>query len=144
MEATAHTLDLTVNSVFTLADHFRELKEKKETLEDALKKLNAEIESVEEQLANEMINEENSKFTRRGKTFYLTEKLHVSALADRRDELHRWLKENNYGAMVKEYVFPSTLKGFVKEQLEENDGLPEAIEGCISYFKRPAIGMRKS
>lgn len=143
MEATAHALDVAVNPVFTLADLFRELKEKKETLEDDLKKLNAEIESVEEQLADQMITEENSSFTRKGKTFYLTEKLFVNSIADKRDDLHSWLKKNGFQDLVKETVHPSTLKGFVKEQLEENEELPEDIRDCISYFKKPGIGMRK-
>lgn len=144
MEATAKNFNVAINDIFTLADRYRELKEHKDSLEDVMKKLNAEIESVEEQLANQMITEENSKFTRRDKTFYLTEKLYVSSLADMREDLYKGLRENGLGDMVKEYVFPSTLKGFVKEQLEENDELPEWAKNCVRYFKRPAIGMRKS
>ena len=143
MEATAQNLNTSINDIFTLADLYRELKERKETLEDVMKKLNAEIESMEEQLANQMITEENSKFTRRDKTFYLTEKLYVSSLADRREDLYRGLRENGLGDMVKEYVFPSALKGLVREQLEEADEPPDWIKNCISYYKKPAIGMRK-
>lgn len=144
MGEAAQVLELQVNPIFQLADHLRALKEQKDTLEDALKAVNIEIERTDEQLAGEMINEENQNFSRKGKTFYLTEKLHVHSLADKRDDLHGWLKGNGYADMVKETVHPGTLKGFVKEQLEENDELPEGIKDCISYVKRPSVGIRKS
>jgi len=143
VEATAQNFNVAINDIFTLADLYRELKERKETLEDVMKKLNAEIESAEEQLASQMITEETSKFTRRDKTFYLTGKLYVSSLADMREALYKGLKENGLGDMVKEYVFPSALKGLVREQLEESDELPDWIKNCVSYYKKPAIGMRK-
>lgn len=139
----ARILDASTNSVFILADTYRKLREKKSDLEDAIKKLNADIELVEEQLTDLMITEENSKFTRRDKTFYLTEKLYVSSLADKREKLYQGLRDNGMGDMVKEYVFPSALKALVREQLEESDALPPWMEDCISYFRKPAIGMRK-
>ncbi|OPY59139.1 MAG: hypothetical protein A4E55_00356 [Pelotomaculum sp. PtaU1.Bin035] len=141
---TAQALEVQVNPIFQLADKFRALKERKDELEDALKAVNAEIEQIDEQLAQEMINEENQNFSRRGKTFYLTEKLYVHSIAEKRDELHKGLKENGFADMVRETVFPSTLKGFVKEQLEENDELPEWAAECISYVKRPSVRMRKA
>ena len=146
MEATAHVLDLTPpksdNPVFVLAELYQSLKEKKDSLEAVLKDLNKQIEATEEQLANEMITEENSKFTRRGKTFYLTEKLYVNSLADMRDDLYKALRANGFQDMVKDYVQPSTLKGLVKEQLAESDELPAWLDGYVSWVKKPAIGMR--
>lgn len=131
------------NPVYALADTFRELKEKKDALEATLKEVNKEIERLEEQFTAEMINEETPKFSRRGKTFYLTEKLYVNSLAAKSADLHKYLREKSLGDMIKETVHPSTLKSYVKELLEEDDELPEGLKECISYLKRPAIGMRK-
>jgi hypothetical protein len=148
MEATAHVLDLTPpqsdNPVFALAKLYKSLKERKDVMEEAMKALNKQIEAAEEQLANEMITEENSKFTLAGKTFYLTEKLYVNSLSDMKDDLYKSLRANGFGDMVKDYVQPSTLKGLVKEQLaeSESDELPAWLDGYVTWFKKPAIGMR--
>lgn len=130
--------------VFTLADRLQSLKEHKKELQDELKAVNAELEEVEQQLAELMINEEMQNFTRNGQTFYLNTRIYANAIADRKEELFAWLKENGYGDLVYETVNANSLAAFVREQLEEADKFPEGLAELVNVFEKTTVGMRKA
>lgn len=69
--------------MFELADMLKAAKERKNELAELTKANNAEIEQLETALAEQMINEEMSRFTRNGQTFYLTDKFFASAVPER-------------------------------------------------------------
>lgn len=50
--------------------------------------------------------------------------MQVSVLAENRTLLQRWLKDNGFGELVVETINSSTLKAFVKEQVNEGNDLP--------------------
>lgn len=50
--------------------------------------------------------------------------MQVSVLAENRMLLQRWLKDNGFGELVVETINSSTLKAFVKEQVNEGNDLP--------------------
>ena len=69
--------------MFELADRLRELREAKDTTEQELKRLNAEIDEVDYQLSELMAESEMQNFTRAGLMFVLTTKTRASATAGR-------------------------------------------------------------
>src|SRR5690606_20261911 len=136
--------DASALMIFELADRLVDLKERKEQLSDELKKLNAEIEETDRQLAELMVSEEIQTFVRNGRTFYLRNEVYVSPVAERRDELIRWFKEHGLGDIVQETVHPRTLSATVKEMLEEDDELPEGLSELINIFEKTTVGLRKA
>lgn len=136
--------DASALMIFELADRLVYLKERKEQLSDLLKKLNAEIEETDRQLAELMVSEEVQTFVRNGKTFYLRNDVYVSPVAERRAELIRWLKEHGLGDIVQETVHPRTLSATIKEMLEESDDLPDGLFNLVNVFEKTTVGLRRA
>jgi len=126
-----------------LADNLKELKEKKDKLEEETKAVNEQIEKTEYQLVQKMINEDTSKFTRHGRTFYLNVRTFASPNPGRKEELFNWLKGNGYGALVKETVNSQSLSSFTKELLEERDELPAGLDELINVYQKNMVAIRK-
>jgi hypothetical protein len=132
-------------TIFELADKLKELKERKKAIEDELKKINAELEATEAELAQAMINEELPSFSRAGTTFYVSTKVYASPLAEKKAELFDTLKQRGYGDLIYETINHNTFSAFIKEQMSENnDQLPEWLNGLVSVYEKTTIGMRKS
>lgn len=132
-------------SILELADKLKELKDKKKALEDELKTLNAEIEVTESELAQQMINEELPSFNRAGTTFYISTKVYASPLADKKAELFEKLKQFGYGSLIYETINNNTFNAFIREQIAENDDqLPEWLNGLVNVYEKTTIGMRKA
>ena len=100
---------------------------------------------LEAALAEFMTLNETQNFTRSGTTFSLTTSTKASAKAGKREELYAALKNAGYGDLVVETVSPSSLSAFVKEQISENnESLPEWLEGLVNVFEKTSISMRKN
>jgi hypothetical protein len=136
--------DLMAEDILGLADGLKELKEYKKRLEEQLKDVNEQIALMEERLAEMMIAEEMQNFTRNGLIFYLSTKIYASAVADRKEELFAWLKENGYGDLVYETVNANSLAAFIREQLEEVEELPEELAKLVNVYEKTTVGMRKA
>ena len=133
------------NDLFALADQLRELKETKKRLEDELKTVGLEIDSVDADLAQRMADAETQNFTRNGTMFCLTSTTRASATAGRKDELFEALREAGYGDLVYETVNANSLSAFVKEQTAENeDVLPQWLDGLVNVFEKTTVGVRKA
>jgi hypothetical protein len=91
-----------------------------------------------------MLEEEMQNFTRNGLIFYLSTKIYASAVADRKEELFAWLKENGYGDLVYETVNANSLAAFIREQLEEVEELPEELAKLVNVYEKTTVGMRKA
>ena len=131
--------------LFALADQLRELKDTKAYAEQELKEITAEIERVDAALAERMISTETQNFTRNGTMFCLTNTTRASAAAGRKDELFAALRGAGYGDLVSETVNANSLSAFVKEQTAENeDVLPEWLDGLVNVFEKTTVGVRKA
>ena len=134
-----------MNDMFELADKLKELRDKKQHLAEEVKKNNAEIEETEYKLSLEMASSETQSFNRSGTLFYLCTKLYASAVKENKAELYEALKNEGYGSLITETVNANSLSAFVKEQMADNDDvLPDWIEGKVNVFDRITIGIRKS
>lgn len=133
------------NTMFELADRLKTLRDEKTNTETHLKEVNAEIENIDFQLASLMAESETQNFTHAGVMFCLTTKTRASATADRKGELYEALRREGYGDLVYETVNANSLSAFVREQISENeDVLPEWLEGLVNIFEKTTVGVRKA
>ncbi len=134
-----------MNDMFELADKLKELRDKKQHLAEETKKNNAEIEETEYKLSLEMASSETQSFNRSGTLFYLCTKLYASAVKENKAELYEALKNEGYGSLITETVNANSLSAFVKEQMADNDDvLPDWLEGKVNVFDKVTVGIRKS
>ncbi len=128
-----------------LADRLKGLKEHKKELESKTKEVNTEIERIEGEMIQLMLEQEVGKFERAGSTFYINTRLFASPVAERKQELYEALKTEGYGDLVQEIVNANSLSAFIKEQMEDNeDQLPEWLEGLVNVYEKNTIGIRRS
>jgi hypothetical protein len=112
------------------AQRFRELKDRKEALNEELKELNAELTLLETTVLPAAMDEnEIEKFTTEGVgTIYTQIKVYASVAKENEERFHAWLRERGHADMIRDYVFPGTLSSFAKEQLENGVELPDFIK----------------
>lgn len=133
------------NRMFELADTLKELKEAKKLAEQEVKDINAKIDEVDYALSELMAESETQSFTRSGTMFYLTTTTRASAVAEKKTDIYNSLKTNGYGDLVYETVNANSLSAFVKEQTSENDDLlPDWLEGLVTVFEKTSVGVRKA
>ena len=130
--------------LFELADQLKDLRDTKKNLEQQLKAINAQLEEKDTTLATAMAESETQNFTRAGTLFCLTTKTRASAQAGRRAELYAALRDRGYGDLVYETVNANSLSAFVKEQMEEQDALPDWLKGLVSVFEKTTVSVRKA
>jgi histidinol-phosphate/aromatic aminotransferase/cobyric acid decarboxylase-like protein len=131
--------------MFELADRLKALRDEKKDTEQRVKELNAALEETDAALAQLMTDTETQNFTRSGTMFCLTNTTRASATADRKDELFEALRAEGYGGLVYETVNANSLSAFVREQISENDDvLPDWLEGLVSVFEKTTVGVRKA
>ena len=133
------------DSMFELAGRLKSLRDEKQEAEQHLKDINAAIEETDYRLATMMAESETQNFTHAGTMFSLTTKTRASATVERKEELFTALRTEGYGDLVYETVNANSLSAFVKEQIAENeDNLPEWLDGLVNVFEKTTVGVRKS
>jgi len=137
-----------MDELLTLADKLRKLRDEKDGLTAALKDINAEIESVTNELSDAMLDAECSNFTRGDKQFILTTTTRWSLETDRKEELYAALKENGYEHLFT--VNTQTLGAFVREQVNETAGesgetrVPDWLCGLVKSYDDVGITMKSA
>lgn len=133
------------HQIFTLADELLALRSQKEALEERVKEINKQIDSVDYRLGELMTENKMRNFTRNGMMFILTTKTRASAVTDAKDDLYTELKARGYGDLVYETINANSLSAFVKEQIEQNDErLPDWLNGLVYVFDKVTVGVRKA
>ena len=134
-----------MTDMFEMADKLKKLKERKAELAEETKANNAEIEQTEYELSQLMAQTETQSFQRAGTLFYLTTKTYASADKEHKDELFDALRNEGYGSLITETVNANSLSAFVKEQMSENDDvLPDWLEGKVNVFDKVTVALRKT
>jgi len=67
--------------------------------------------------------------------------MQTSVLAENRDAFHSWMRENGHGDLVKETVHSSTMKAFIKEQIQNGEEIPDDLVK-VHAFMRASITKR--
>ena len=133
------------NPMLAWAERLKELRDRKNDLEECLKTINAEINIVEEALTNYMDTTGMKSFNHDGTTFSLTTKTRASVKAGFKEILFKALRKTGNGDMITETINANSLSGFVKEQRELHGGeLPEWLEGLVNVFDQITVSVRKA
>ncbi len=121
------------NELTSMVHELRELKDRKEQLEDELKSVNGQIRALAEGKIPEYMEEnEIEKFSVTGVgTVYVQQKVYANVKADDREAFFHWLREHGSADLIKETVHPSTLNAFAKEQLSEGKELPDVLDARL-------------
>lgn len=111
------------------AQRYRELYDRKESLEGELKDVSAELQLLKTDVLPKVMDEnEIEKFTTEGVgTIYTQMKVNAYVKKEDEEKFHAWLREGGNGDLIRDYVFPGTLSSFAKEQIENGVELPDFI-----------------
>ncbi len=124
---------MTSQRMADLAREFKELKERKEGLEDALKNTNKSLKLLRETTIPEYMDDNDiQKVTVDGVgTVYTQTKVYASVLAADREALYEALRESGDEALIKDWVFPATLTAFCKEAMENGQEVPSMVKTAL-------------
>lgn len=126
-----------------LAVEMAALKERIRKGEELLKELKARHDAIrKEELPDTMFaaglvaQTGKGSFTMAdGQKVYLTTDMFVHIASGQRDAFYAWLRNEGHGDLVVDYVHPSTLKAFVKEQMAQGVELPEELIAAHPFLK---------
>ena len=128
-----------------LIDRYIEMNHKKKALEEELEDHKKEMSQVENFILELMLEEgiQNLR-TDKGmayvnKTFAATLKNDVEPL----EAIHEVFEEHGLGHMVKTSINANTLRAYVKEKIESEEGLPEEIEKRIKITEVQHLRVRR-
>lgn len=125
-------------SVVNLAQEMKRLKAEIDELGDRKTQLQKEYDQIRFSKLPDAMDEDGIDQIRiEGVgTVYLTDDINVSVVD--KDNFYNWLGLEGFGDLIKPYIFPQSVKAFVKEQLAEGNELPEGFVK-VSAFTRAAI-----
>lgn len=130
------------NKRFELAGFLKDLRDEKAELEEKVKGINAEIESISQELIADLIENESTGFNYQGHNFTLVIKEYPAAEPEQKDELYRVMKERGFEHLFS--INSNTLSATVKELKASNDDtLPSWLEGLIKVAEKATIQIRK-
>ena len=128
--------------MLSYADRYKELYDRKAALQDELKDLGTEMDSVKASLIASMQENGCEGFNRNGTVFSLVRKEYPSAIPERKGELYEAMRAHGY-----EYLFSinaMTLQGTLKEIKENNgDRFPDWIDPFVRTFEEPNIRIKR-
>ena len=118
-----------------LLEKFSELKEKKKNLDQQLKDVDRELIAVMEVLV-EQFEAEDITQVKSGTLGTFSRRTKVYVNQKDKEKLKRWLRENNYGDIIKEQVNPQVLNALMTDILSSGS-LPE--DAGIEVFLKESI-----
>lgn len=129
-------------------EQYEELLARKDELKDLTKANNEAIDSLKEDISNEMIDEEVTQIAVGGKSYSLVDKVRYAKLGDAKlaakgIDFFDVLRGQGYGDLIKETVNANTLSSTMAAAAEENGGeLPEELSEIVSKFEYTDINRR--
>lgn len=132
-------------NIMELADQYIAYDQHVKELDEELKVAKAAREETMTALAEQMADMELQSLNKSGKTLYLSETVSVTVPAACKESLMNALIEQGYGDMIKPNVSSQTLTALVKELSGDEDvTVPEWLEGIVTLYRAPKVGIRKS
>ena len=130
-------------SMLASADSLKALRDEKADLQARLKTVQESIDQVEAELIQAMTDEECTGFDRNGTRFSLVIKEFPGAVPEEKEELYRRMRTHGFDHLFT--INTQTLSATVKELKANNDDvLPDWLEGVIQIFEQPSIRVSKS
>lgn len=130
-------------SMLSAADALKALRDEKFDLQAKLKEVQERIDAVEAELIELMVGEECTGFDRNGSRFSLVIKEFPGAVPEEKEEMYRRMRAHGFDHLFT--INTQTLGATVKELKANNDDqLPDWLEGMIQIFEQPSIRVAKS
>lgn len=128
---------------------YRELLDKKDELAELTKANNKELEELEQEIAQQMVDEEKPDTTVDGFKYSLQEKTIYSKigedkLMEKGLDFFEILREEEFGDLIIERVDSRTLNSAMNNLVEEIGELPEGLAECLSVYSQLKVSKRKA
>lgn len=128
---------------------YKELLDKKDELAELTKANNKELEELEQEIAQQMVDEEKPDTTVDGFKYSLQEKTIYSKIGeDKLMELgldfFEVLREEGFGDLIVERVDSRTLNSAMNNLVEETGELPEGLAECLNVYSQLKVSKRKA
>ena len=128
---------------------YKELLDKKDELAELTKANNKELEELEQEIAQQMVDEEKPDTTVDGFKYSLQEKTIYSKIGeDKLMELglnfFEVLREEGFGDLIVERVDSRTLNSAMNNLVEETGELTEGLAECLSVYSQLKVSKRKA
>jgi hypothetical protein len=133
--------------LFKKIDELKALLDRKDELKDLTKETNASIETLKQEIANEMIDQECPSISRNGFKYSLQQKVCYSKKseadlsAEGLDFLDA-LRNNGLGDLIVETVNSRTLQSTLSNLAQEGE-IPEEVAECLNIFETMDVSKRK-
>lgn len=135
---------------------YNKILEKKKELENQTKSNNATKEKMEQEIAQIMVDNEHPETIVDGYKYSLQEKKMYSKKAEETleqlkveegIEFFEVLREQGFGAIIKETVNANTLQSTMKafeEELPKGEDFPEELKKCLNIYSKIGINKTKA
>lgn len=114
------------------------LRQEKETHEDALKGINAEIDTIQTRILDRWSEDGVDSMRVNGKTVYLRRSLYARVLD--RQNIAEAMREAGLDSMLTPNT--NTLSAWLREREDQDLPLPPSLEGIVGTYERFALGVR--
>lgn len=128
---------------------YKELLDKKDELADQTKENNKALDTLEQEIAQMMVDEEKPDTTVDGFKYSLQEKTIYSKigedkLMEKGLDFFEVLREEGFGDLIVERVDSRTLNSAMNNLVEEIGALPEDLAECLSVYSQLKVSKRKA
>ena len=128
---------------------YKELLDKKDELAEQTKENNKKLDELEQEIAQQMVDEEKPDTTVDGFKYSLQEKTIYSKVGeDKLMELglnfFEVLREEGFGDLIVERVDSRTLNSAMNNLVEETGELPEGLAECLNVYSQLKVSKRKA
>lgn len=141
-----------METVITLDDKvraYKDLLDKKDELAEQTKENNKKFDELEQEIAQQMVDEEKPDTTVDGFKYSLQEKTIYSKigedkLMEKGLDFFEVLREEGFGDLIVERVDSRTLNSAMNNLVEETGELTEGLAECLSVYSQLKISRRKA
>lgn len=128
---------------------YKELLDKKDELAEQTKENNKKLDELEQEIAQQMVDEEKPDTTVDGFKYSLQEKTIYSKigedkLMEKGLDFFEVLREEGFGELIVERVDTRTLNSAMNNLVEEIGKLPEGLADCLNVYSQLKVSKRKA
>ena len=141
-----------MKTIMTLDDKvraYKELLDKKDELAEQTKANNKAVDDLEQEIAQQMVDEEKPDTTVDGFKYSLQEKTIYSKigedkLIEKGLDFFEVLREEGFGELIAERVDTRTLNSAMNNLVEEIGKLPEGLAECLNVYSQLKVSKHKA
>ena len=131
----------------TKLDCFAELRGRKQSLAGQQKKIQADMDALEEEIVEEMVEEGTDSLKRNGFTFFLSSKMQTKILIGTDEAARKFIEDHGETLGFLATVNHAKLKSYIGEAQEDGAielTIPDDLKGVVDATRIPSLGCRKA